>query len=216
MEETKQTLATRFSLGENIANSITHLAGALLSVIGIVVLILQAIRFGDVWHITSYSIFGGSLLVLYLASGIYHSFPSASFTFKLEKLDHAAIYLLIAGTYTPFLLTNLRGVWGWTLFGIVWGLTIVGVVLKFGFNEKFQKPTVWLYVAMGWIVILAVNQLLSQFSMTSLVLLAIGGVLYTSGIIFYRWEKLPYNHAIWHLFVLGGSTAHFFSVLSIV
>jgi hemolysin III len=209
------SVARSFTVGEILANSITHAVGVGLSIAGLVILIIRAANYGDAWHMTSFIIFGISLILLYLASMIYHSTPKFSWNAILQRLDHAAIFFLIAGTYTPFLLTKLRGPWGWSIFGIVWGLALLGLILKLGFTQRFVKPSVWLYVAMSWFAIILFNQMMQQIGSRSLAFLLIGGVFYTSGILFYRWRKLPYSHAIWHLFVMGGSVFHFFSVLQL-
>jgi hemolysin III len=203
--------------GEAIANSITHGLGVGLSILGLILLVTRAVNFGTVWHVVSFTVYGISLILLYLASTVYHSTPSTRPWNKLlQRLDHAAIYLLIAGTYTPFMLTNLRGPLGWSILGIVWGLALIGLVLKLGFPHRFKNPTVALYVLMGWFFVIAFRDAASHIEVLSLMLLFIGGILYTSGILFYAWKKLPYSHAIWHLFVLGGSIFHFFSVMSIL
>jgi hemolysin III len=206
----------KYSLGEIVANGVTHGIGIILSIIGLVFLILRAVQQGTAWHIVSFAIFGTSMLFLYLASTIYHITPNKWWNATLQRLDHAAIFLLIAGTYTPFLLTNLRGAWGWSIFGVVWGLTVVGFVLKFAFTSKFQKPPVVLYILMGWLVVIAFGEVVRNFSGMTLMLLVWGGILYTAGVVFYAWEKLPYSHAIWHLFVLGGTIMHYFSVMNIL
>ncbi|TFG50304.1 MAG: hypothetical protein E4H33_00420, partial [Anaerolineales bacterium] len=175
-----------------------------------------AINHGTAWHVVSFSIFGASLLLLYLASTIYHSSANKPWKGILQRLDHAAIYFLIAGTYTPFLLTMSRTGLGWTVFGIIWGLSIVGLVLKLSFSKKFEKPTVWLYLLMGWAGLVIFFQAGLQLGKLSIIFLLIGGVFYSVGVIFYRWKKLPYSHAIWHLFVLGGSIFHYFSVMHLV
>lgn len=202
---------------EMLANSLTHGLGAGLSILGLVILISRAVKFGTVWHLVSFSIYGITLLLLYTASTIYHSTPSTSrWKTILQRFDHAAIYLLIAGTYTPFLLTSMRGRLAWCILGIVWGIALIGTVLKIGFTRRFKNPSVMLYVAMGWLIVFAFRDVVSQIEVFNLMLLFIGGVLYTSGLLFYSWKKLPYNHAIWHLFVLGGSLFHFLSVMQII
>jgi len=205
------------SRGEAVANSLTHGLGVGLSILGLVLLVSRAVNSGTVWHIVSFTIYGISLILLYLASTVYHSTPTNKpWNLILQRLDHAAIYLLIAGTYTPFMLTSMRGPLGWSILGIIWGIALIGLVLKLGFPNRFKNPTVALYVLMGWFFILAFRQAVGQIEMVSLTLLFLGGVLYTSGILFYAWKKLPYSHAIWHIFVLGGSIFHFFSVMNIL
>ena len=205
-----------YSTAEEIANSVTHGLGTLLSIAGLVYLILLAVERGDVWHIVSFSIFGATLILLYLASTLYHSFQKESLKRLFKKLDHSGIFLLIAGTYTPFMLVSLRGPWGWSLFGVIWGLAIAGIILKFFFIGRFKKISLAIYIFMGWLCVIAGNEFLNNVSAGSLMLLLFGGLSYTAGTIFYVWKKLPYNHAIWHLFVLGGSIFHFFAVASLL
>jgi len=209
------TNSTSFSKGEVLANSITHRIGVGLSIAGIVILIIRAINQGTTWHLVSFIIFGISLLLLYLASTIYHCFTRQPWKALLQRLDHAAIFFLIAGTYTPFLLTKLRNGLGWSFFAVIWGLSIFGLIIKLGFTSKFEKPSVFLYLAISWFGVIVFNQAISKIGVLSMSLLLFGGAFYTSGIIFYRWRKLPYSHAIWHLFVLCGSILHYFSVLQL-
>jgi len=204
------------STGENIANSITHGIGFGLSIAGLVILVIRAVKFGTGWHLAGFLVFGISLLLLYLASTVYHSFANKPWEPVLQRLDHAAIYFLIAGTYTPFLLTTSRTGLGWSVFGVIWGLSIVGLILKLSFSKRFEKPTVWLYLLMGWAGLVVFFQAGTQLSTYSIIFLLIGGAFYTVGVIFYRWKKLPYGHAIWHLFVLGGSIFHYFSVMHLI
>ncbi len=204
------------TVGEIIANSITHGIGFGLSIAGLVILIIRAVKFGTGWHLAGFLVFGISLLLLYLASTIYHSFANKPWVAVFQRLDHAAIYFLIAGTYTPFLLTTSRTGLGWSVFGVIWGLSILGLILKLAFNKSFEKPTVWLYLLMGWAGLLVFFQAGTQLGTYSVIFLVVGGVFYTVGVIFYRWKKLPYGHAIWHLFVLGGSIFHYFSVMHLI
>ncbi|MFQ5641851.1 MAG: hemolysin III family protein [bacterium] len=201
------------TLGEVIANSITHGIGAALSIAGLAILVLLAALKGDVWRIVSFSVYGTTLVVLYLASTLYHSFQNPKVKHLFKIIDHAAIYLLIAGTYTPFMLVSLRGAWGWTLFGIIWGLALSGIVFKAFYIHRFTKLSVVFYILMGWLCVLALKKMQVSIPLGGLVWLAVGGVLYTVGIIFYAWQGLKYSHAIWHLFVLGGSICHYFSIL---
>jgi hemolysin III len=204
------------SSGEIIANSITHGIGVGLSIAGLVILIIRAVNYGTGWHLAGYLVFGISLLLLYSASTVYHSSNNKPWQAILQRLDHAAIYFLIAGTYTPFLLTTSRTGLGWSIFGIIWGLSIVGLILKLAFNNKFEKPTVWLYLLMGWAGLLIFFQAGTQLGTYSVIFLVVGGAFYTVGVIFYKWKNLPYGHAIWHLFVLGGSIFHYFSVINLI
>jgi hemolysin III len=205
-----------FSLHEMIANSATHALGVGLSIAGLAVLIVQAVRLGDPWYLGGVIVYGISLILLYLASTVYHSTPKLRGNALLQRLDHAAIFVLIAGTYTPFLLTKLRGPMGWITFGLVWGLTLVTLVAKLALTDRFVKPPVWLYVVMGWFALLVFPQAMRDIGTTSLISLVIGGIFYTSGILFYKWRTLPFSHAIWHLFVIGGSAAHFLSVIQLL
>ncbi len=204
------------SPGEMIANSITHGIGAGLSIAGLVILIVRAVKYGSGWHLAGFLVFGISLLLLYLSSTIYHSFANKPWKAIFQRLDHAAIYFLIAGTYTPFLLTAGRTGLGWSIFGVIWGLAIMGLILKLAFTNKFEKPTVWLYLLMGWAGLVIFFQAGTQLGRISLIFLLVGGLFYTAGVVFYRWKKLPYGHAVWHLFVLGGSIFHYFSVLLLI
>lgn len=213
--KTDTSLATN-TTGEIIANSITHGIGAGLSIAGLVILIIRAAKLGTGWHLAGFLVFGISLLLLYLASTVYHSFANKPWKGIFQRLDHAMIYFLIAGTYTPFLLTQSRTTLGWIVFGVVWGLSIVGLILKLGFSKKFEKPTVWLYLLMGWAGLVVFFQPGLQLGTLAIVFLLIGGAFYSLGIIFYRWKRLPYGHAVWHLFVLGGSIFHYFSVMQLV
>ena len=205
-----------FSRYEIIANSATHALGVGLSIAALVVLIIQAVESGDPWYLGGVIVYGISLILLYLASTIYHSTPQLSGNGLLQRLDHAAIFVLIAGTYTPFLLTKLRGTYGWITFGLVWGLALGILVAKLVLTKRFAKPPVWLYVVMGWLALLVFNQAMRDIGTLSLIFLLVGGIFYTTGIIFYRWRSLPYSHAIWHLFVIGGSAFHFFAVMQLV
>jgi hemolysin III len=205
-----------FSLHEIIANSATHALGVGLSIAGLIVLIVHAVQVGDPWYLGGVIAYGVSLILLYLTSTVYHSTPQLSSNALLQRLDHAAIFVLIAGTYTPFLLTKLRGTFGWITFGLVWGVALAILVAKLVLAERFAKPPVWLYVVMGWFALLVFNQAMREIGPAGLIFLLIGGVVYTAGILFYKWRKLPYSHAIWHLFVIGGSAFHFFSVMQLV
>ena len=198
--------------GERL-NSISHLVGACVAGAGLAVLVVAASLRGDPWQIVSFSVYGATLLVLYLFSTLYHSLRgSAKNLFR--KLDHGAIYLLIAGTYTPFTLVTLRGGWGWSLFGVIWGLAAVGIVLDLLARKRWRVLPVAVYVLMGWLVLLALKPLLRALPPGGLALLLAGGLFYTSGLVFYglgsRW---PRAHGIWHLFVIAGSVSHYFAVL---
>ena len=202
-----------YSVAEEIAHAITHGVGLLLSIAALVTLVVFATSRGDAWHIVSVSIYGATLVLLYTASTFYHALtrPRAKSVFRI--LDHAAIYLLIAGTYTPFALVNLRGGWGWTLFGLVWGLAALGVVLETTASQRFKILSIILYLGLGWIAAIAVKPLLYSVESRGIVLLVAGGLAYTGGVGFYGWRRLRYHHAVWHMFVLVGSLFHFFAVL---
>jgi hemolysin III len=202
-----------YSTGEEIANGITHGVGAGLSIAGLTLLVVLAAIYGDVWRVVSFSIYGGSMIILFLASTLYHSFQHPQAKRILRIIDHASIYLLIAGTYTPFLLVSMRGAWGWTLLVIVWGLALLGIGFQALFADRFRKLSLLTYILMGWLSVIILKEALVSIPIGGMLLVAIGGVVYTVGVIFYVWKKLPYSHAIWHVFVLGGSMCHYFAVL---
>lgn len=203
-----------YSIREEIANAISHGIGALLSIVGLTLLIVYASLFGDVWHVVSFTVFGVSMVLLYTFSTLLHAFPQHWKAKRVfEILDHSAIYLLIAGTYTPFLLVALRGPLGWTLFGIVWGLALCGIAFKAFFVDRFILLSTLFYIAMGWLIIVAIKPLYESLPFGGLFWLVLGGVLYTGGTVFYIWRRVPYHHAIWHTFVLGGTACHFIAVL---
>jgi len=202
-----------YSLGEEIANAITHGIGTGLSIAGLTLLVVLAILHSDVSRIVSFSIYGSSLIILYLASTLYHSFQNPPVKRVFRIIDHSAIYLLIAGTYTPFVLLCMRGAWRWAFLGVVWGLALLGIGFKAFFTNRFRKISVLAYVLMGWLCVIALKEMLATIPSGGLILLAVGGIVYTVGIIFYVWRRVPYNHAIWHLFVMGGSICHYFAIL---
>ena len=207
--KTKRSLAYY----EEIANTITHGVGVGLSITALILLVVRASLYGDVWRVVSFSIYGSSLILLYLASTLYHGFRSKRIKEFLRILDHSAIYLLIAGSYTPFLLVTLRGPWGWTLFGIIWSFAFMGITFKLIFGPKYDFISTAFYILMGWVVIIAIKPLIAALPAAGLAWLVAGGLAYTGGVIFYAWEKLPFNHAIWHGFVLAGSCFHFFAIV---
>ena len=198
---------------EEIANTVTHGIGLLLSIAGFVVLLVFAILRGTAWHVVACSIYGATLTCLYAASTLYHAAVSARLKRALRIFDHSAIYLLIAGTYTPFLLLNLRGPWGWSLFGAIWGLALAGILFKFWFVGHWEHLSTAIYVLMGWLALIATKPVLAHVPSTTLWWLLAGGLFYSGGVIFYVWKRLPYSHAVWHVFVLAGSTCHYFAVL---
>ena len=205
-----------YTVQEEIANSVTHGIGAGMAVAGLAILVVLAILFGDTRRVVSFSIYGGSLILLYLASTLYHSIQHAKAKKILRIFDHASIYVLIAGTYTPFLIISIQGTLGWTVLAIVWALAIIGVLWKIFFIGKFEVIATMAYVLMGWMCVVLFGEMLAKVPPAGVVLLIVGGLVYTAGVIFYAWEKLPYNHAIWHLFVLGGSIFHYFSIVTLL
>ncbi len=202
-----------YTLGEEIANSVTHGIGALLAVAGCVILIVFAAFTGDPYKIVSASIFGASLIILFSMSTLYHSLtnPTAKYVFRI--FDHTSIFILIAGTYTPLTLVTLRGVWGWSIFGIVWASAILGIVFNAISIERFKKFSMISYLASGWCIIAAIFPLIQRLDSTGVVFLVIGGVCYTGGLLFYSLNKIRYMHSIWHLFVLAGAIFHYFCIL---
>jgi hemolysin III len=203
------------SIGEEIASSVTHGVGGLLAIAGLAVLVTFAAIRGSAWHVVGCSIFGATMVLLYTSSTLYHAIRAPRAKQVLRRLDHAGIFLLIAGTYTPFTLVSLRGPWGWSLLGVIWGLAVLGILLQSG-SRRHPVLSVALYVAMGWTVLIAIRPLLSSLPRGGLVLLVLGGLAYTAGIAFYAWRRLPFNHSIWHGFVLAGTVLHFFAVLRYV
>jgi hemolysin III len=206
-------LLPKFSFREELAHGISHGIGAGLSIAGLIVLLVTAIGNGNLWHVVSAAIYGSSLILLYLASALYHLFSSPGIKKFFQKLDHTMIYVLIAGTYTPLTLITLRGAWGWTLFGLVWGMALCGLVLELFVKKRIQWASLTLYLSMGWLMVIAIKPLVGSLATGGLILLLTGGLFYTFGIIFYVWKKLSYHHAIWHLFVMAGSSTHFFAIL---
>lgn len=202
----------QYSKSEEIANGVTHAVAVLLSITALVLMVVYSSRYGDVYHIVSSAIFGSTLILLYSASTLYHLIPVSRAKNVFRKLDHAMIYLLIAGTYTPYTLVNLRGPWGWSLFGVVWGLALSGLLLELLLSRRLGWLSVTLYLCLGWLIIIAVQPLMANLAGAGIALLVAGGLFYSLGVIFYLWKNLPFQHAIWHLFVIAGSLCHFFSV----
>jgi hemolysin III len=197
---------------EEVANSVTHGLGLLASLVGAVVLVSLSVEQGEVWHVVSAAIYGATLVTLYAASTLYHALKGTRARNVLRVLDHCAIYLLIAGTYTPITLVSLRGGWGWTLFGLAWGLAAAGIVFKILAAGRFAILSTVAYVLMGWLCIVALKPMLVLLSPGALALLGAGGVLYTAGIVFYHSKRVPYSHAVWHLFVVAGSVCHYLAI----
>jgi hemolysin III len=201
---------------EELANAVTHGVGLVLSIAGFVVLLVFAALRGTAWHMVACSIYGVTLICLYTASTLYHSVLSPRLKRTLEVFDHSAIYLLIAGTYTPFLLINLRGSWGWPLFAVIWGLALVGILFKLRFTGRFNFFSTAAYIAMGWLGVIAARPMVAHVPANALIWLLAGGLAYNAGVIFYVYRRIPYSHAIWHVFVLAGSICHYFAVFSTV
>ncbi len=202
-----------YSRREEVANAVTHGIGALLSVAALALLVVYASLKGTAWHVTSFTIYGATMLMLYTASTLVHSFREGKIKDLFETLDHSCIYLFIAGTYTPIMLTVLRGPLGWSLFGIVWGIAVAGVVFKAFFTKRFLFLSTLFYVLMGWMVVFAWGPLQAALQPGGLRLLVAGGILYTLGSVFYVWRAFRYHHAVWHVFVVAGSACHFFAIL---
>ena len=215
-EPAKQDLTKRYTLGEEIFNSVTHGVGSLLSIAGTVVLIVLAAINSDAWAVVSCAIYGSSLIILYTMSTLYHAITNKTAKAFFRIMDHNTIFFLIAGTYTPITLVALRGALGWVLFGIVWGAAAIGIVLNSIDLEKFRKPSVVCYVAMGWVIIIAIRPMIQHVTPLSLWFLLIGGLCYTVGIIIYALKKVKYFHSVWHIFTVAGSVFHYFSILRII
>lgn len=201
----------RYSVGEEIFNSVSHGVGIALACIGLGVLIVMAGLYGDAWAIVSSALYCFTLFVLYLASTLYHAISNRMAKGVLQILDHCSIFLLIAGTYTPFTLITLRGPLGWTMFGVVWGAAIIGIILNAIDIKKFSKLSMVCYVAMGWVIVLAIKPLYMALDLPGIILLGAGGLCYTGGIFFYS-KNNKYMHSIWHLFVLAGSVCHYICI----
>lgn len=220
MHETKtkgnnpqEQLVNRYTLAEELFNSISHGIGALLSIVALVVLVSFASIKGDIWRIVSFSIYGATLFFLYTSSTLYHSIFHEKAKRVFRVFDHVAIFIFIAGCYTPITLVAMRGKWGWTLFGVIWTIAIIGTILKIFAINKLKKLSVFLYVLMGWLVIVAIKPMMEMLPPGFFPWLLAGGLLYTVGVIFYIWKRIPYNHGVWHLFVLAGSSVHFLGML---
>ncbi len=213
MQKKMSSPRRELSLSEEIVNSITHGIGIPLSIAALVILVVFAAKRGDAWHVVSFSIFGASLLLCYTSSTLYHSFTRQKLKELFARFDHAAIFVLIAGTYTPILLTTIRGTLGWVMFGIIWGVAITGIIIRSIHVHKYRRLMVAIYLSMGWMFVFVIRPVISNMPQLSLIFLLAGGISYSVGVIFYSWRSLPYGHGIWHLFVLGGSIFHFFAIL---
>jgi hemolysin III len=208
----KSSRVKYYSPQEERLNILTHGLGLLLSMAALPLLVVRAVQYGDAWHIVSCSVYGSTLIILYGASTLYHSSTKDKWRRRFNILDHAAIFVLIAGTYTPFVLVTLNGAVGWTIFGVIWGIAVAGVILKLFYTGRFDRESTILYVAMGWIIIVVFKPLIDNFPMGGLLWLLAGGVSYTLGALLYRYKHIRFNHAIFHVFVLIGSACHFVAV----
>lgn len=202
-----------FTVAEEVAHSLTHGAGLLLGIAALVLMVVFSAQRGSARHVVACSVYGSTLVLLYGASTLYHALPRGRGKRVFGILDHAAIYLLIAGTYTPFTLVSMGGAWGWSLFGVIWSLAIAGVVLEAVSRGQVRRLQLTLYLVMGWLIVLAARPLFTGVAPGGLVLLVAGGLSYTLGVIFFVWKSLLFHHAVWHVFVLGGSVCHFLAVL---
>ncbi|SNY65839.1 PAQR family membrane homeostasis protein TrhA [Pantoea sp. GL120224-02] len=206
-------LAQGYSVAEEIANSISHGIGCIFGIVGLVLLLTQAVEMrADTIAITSYSLYGGSMILLFLASTLYHAIPHQKAKYWLKKFDHCAIYLLIAGTYTPFLLVGLKSPLAQGLMVVIWSLALAGIIFKLTIAHRFKALSLVTYLSMGWLSLVVIYQLATRLSAGGVWLLAAGGIVYSLGVIFYVSRRIPYNHAIWHGFVLGGSVLHFCAI----
>lgn len=212
----RQSINEHYTLGEEILHSLTHGVGAILSALALVTLVILAVTHGTLWHIIGYSVFGASMLALYLASTLYHGVQKPRLRPVLRKVDHACIYLLIAGTYTPFVLISLRTTLGLTMLTVVWALAVFGIVYKIFFIDRFVVLTTLAYVFMGWMSVLAWREMVANLPTPSLIFLFVGGGLYTIGVIFYALTRIRYTHAVWHVFILAASACHFVAVLTLL
>ncbi|RLD41768.1 MAG: hypothetical protein DRI88_12260 [Bacteroidetes bacterium] len=207
-----KTVTQTYPFWEEFVNVLSHGVGLLLSIAALTLMVVFASLDGNAWHIVGAAIFGASLVVLYLASTLFHGVRKPDVRRWLNVFDHAAIYILIAGTYTPFLLVTLNGAWGWSLFGVIWGLAIASVVFKIFFTGRFNAVSTIVYVLMGWLIVIAIVPLFENLPTAGLIWLLAGGLSYSVGAVFFMFDRLPFNHAIFHLLVLGGSVCHFFAV----
>lgn len=205
--------AARYTVAEEVANSLTHGLGLLLGIASLVMLVVFAARFATPTAVVAASIYGATIIVLYGTSMLYHALPKGSAKRVFEVLDHSAIFLLIAGTYTPYALLKVPGAWGWSIFGVIWGLAVLGITLEAVLRSRGRNLQLGLYLVMGWLVLIVIKPLIAAMPTGGMVLLAAGGVFYTLGVVFYMWHSLRFHHAIWHVLVLAGSLCHIFSVL---
>jgi hemolysin III len=209
-------LSPKQSVKEEVANAITHGIGVGIAIAALVILVVHAARISDTWKIVSFSIYGATMIIMFLSSTLYHSFSKPYLKRFFRILDHSSIFLLIAGTYTPVTIGSMRGGWGWTLFGVIWGLTIIGICLKVFVMSKRKWISIVVYLAMSWIILIAIKPLVAVVTREFMIWILAGGAAYSLGVIFYTARKLPFHHAIWHLFVLAGSICHFFAMLTLI
>lgn len=205
--------SAKYSLGEEIAHSVSHGIGALLSAVGLGFLVWLSVQYGDIWHVTSSIVYGVSLILLYSASTLYHAIPHPKAKRIFQLLDHSMIFVLIAGTYTPFALVSLQGPWGWSLFGVVWGIAFAGILLETLKKERIKWLSLSLYLGLGWMAVVVIKPMLEMVPTVGLLFLLAGGLSYSLGVVFYVRKQMLYHHAIWHLFVMAGSGLHFCAVL---
>lgn len=213
MKDTGPTLHRQPTVGEEVANSLSHGIGLVLAIIATPILIIAASRYGTVWNIVGMAVFAASMIALYFSSTLYHALRHEKAKRFFRLLDHGAIFLLIAGTYTPFTLGVMRGPWGWTLFGLIWGLAIVGLTMKAIFGTRYSWLSVVLYLTMGWLVVIAAPEVIQKVPLSGLAWIIAGGIAYTGGVAFYAAHRVRYAHFAWHLFVIAGTVCHFFAVL---
>ena len=216
MAENIVQISEKQTVGEEIANSIIHGIGALLSIAGLVIIIVIASKKGGALRITTLSIYGASMIIMFLMSTMSHGLVTVKAKNVFEILDHSSVYTLIAGTYTPICLLLTGGAWGWSFFGIVWGLAVLGIIFKVFFTGRFIKLSSAIYVVMGWLILAAIWPVIKIVPKEFLLWLLAGGLLYTFGVIFYVWRRIKFHHAIWHMFVLGAAVCHFFALLMFV
>ena len=201
---------------EEVANAVTHGFGLLLSIAGLAMLISMTWQKSSIWHLVGCSIYGATQVILYGASTLYHGVQTPHLKHRFRQVDHVAIFLLIAGTYTPFMLVNLHGFWGYLVLAIVWTLAIFGIIFKLIFVNRYKAVTIGLYVAIGWAAMIAIKPILASVPLAGLAWIGLGGLAYMLGLIFFAWERLPFNHVIWHVFVLAGSGCFFWAVFNYV
>lgn len=201
-----------YTRGEELANGLTHGVGAALSIAALSVLVTLAGLAGDAWKVVAFAVYGASMVLLYLSSTFYHAFRSPRLKQVFRLLDHCVIFLLIAGSYTPFTLVTLRGPWGWTLFGLIWGLALLGIVITVLALSRIKWLAMAIYIGMGWLAVIAIKPLLEVLPLAGLLWMGAGGLFYTLGVVFYLWHRLPYNHAVWHMFVLAGTVCQFLAI----